>query len=63
MKPATWCDRAPYLPLIHLFPPDMRVSPLLVDRYFAGYWEQLNLSRDEFLGLGKRRNHEDMVST
>lgn len=25
----------------------------LMDRYFAGYWEQLKLSRDEFLSLGE----------
>jgi len=25
----------------------------LMDRYFAGYWEQLGLSRDEFLRLGE----------
>ncbi|MDF0667744.1 MAG: alpha-glucan family phosphorylase [Nitrospira sp.] len=25
----------------------------LMDRYFAGYWEQLGLSRDEFLHLGE----------
>jgi glycogen phosphorylase len=25
----------------------------LMDRYFSGYWEQLNLSRDEFLQLGE----------
>lgn len=25
----------------------------LMDRYFAGYWEQLGLSRDEFLQLGE----------
>ena len=24
-----------------------------MDRYFAGYWEQLGLSRDEFLRLGE----------
>ena len=28
----------------------------LMDRYFAGYWEQLGLSRDEFLRWGKPRN-------
>ncbi len=26
---------------------------LLMERYFAGYWEQLGLSRDEFMGLGE----------
>jgi len=25
----------------------------LIDRYFSGYWEQLGLSRDEFLSLGE----------
>jgi len=25
----------------------------LIDRYFAGYWEQLGLSRDAFMGLGE----------
>jgi len=25
----------------------------LMDQYFAGYWEQLGLSREEFLGLGE----------
>ena len=25
----------------------------LIDRYFSGYWDQLNLSRDEFLRLGE----------
>ncbi len=27
-------------------------SPQLMERYFAGYWEQLGLSRQEFLDLG-----------
>lgn len=27
--------------------------PHLIDRYFAGYWEQLGLSRDEFIRLGE----------
>ena len=28
----------------------------LIERYFAGYWEQLGLSRDEFLRLGETAN-------
>ncbi|MCS7314353.1 MAG: alpha-glucan family phosphorylase [Bryobacterales bacterium] len=32
--------------------------PELMDRYFSGYYPQLGLSRDEFLGLGRRNPHD-----
>jgi starch phosphorylase len=31
----------------------------LMDRYFQGYWEQLGLSRDEFLALGRHPEQPD----
>ncbi|MGA2131630.1 MAG: alpha-glucan family phosphorylase [Bryobacteraceae bacterium] len=38
------------------FPPD------LMDRYFAGYWRSLGLSRSEFLALGRRNAGDDRES-
>ena len=35
----------------------------LMDRYFTGYWEQLGLSREEFLRLGDTPESRGMVST
>jgi len=38
---------------IDLFP------PYLIDRYFGGYYQELGISRDEFLLLGRRGNNPD----
>jgi len=35
-------------------------EPWLIDKYFASYWPQLGLSRDQFLGLGRQEpNNKD----
>ena len=31
-------------------------EPWLIDRYFEGYWPQLNLSREQFLALGRQES-------
>jgi len=39
-------------------------EPWLIDKYFAGYWEKLSLTRDDFLALGRQEpaNREEPMS-
>jgi starch phosphorylase len=39
-------------------------EPWLIDKYFAGYWSQLGLGRDDFLDLGRQeaKNKEEPMS-